>query len=160
MSPYEKIAVWGWFWLAQVLMLITAILGWFVLIMPCLLEAWEPSTIASINADRRQIDRWSWPWLNGLYGNPEDGVSGQTALVWVNATSRGPYMPFAWAPWRAWVWSAWRNSTDSLKYSLALGLRGPIMKPRTLFGRTLTGGWSVENGLSVLVLGFKRTQQQ
>ena len=155
MSRYESIAIWGWFWLAQIIMLLLAIAGWVILLMPCLLEAWEHSAVPSINADRRQIDRWAWPWLNWFYGNPEDGVSGQTALVWLNATKQGPFMPGAWSPLRAWVWSAWRNSTDSLKYILALDLHGPTMKPRTIFGRILTGGWSVENGLPVLVISWK-----
>ena len=142
-----------WFWTAQAIMAVLAVIGWFVLIFPCLLEAWDPSPNPSIN-DGRKIDRWSWRIL-APWDNPEDGVSGQQALVWINPATRGPFMPGGWAPWRAWVWSAWRNSTNALKYTLALGWHGPRMKPRQILGRTLTGGWSVENGVPVLVLSFK-----
>lgn len=170
-----KIIAWTWFAIAQLLMLVMMVLGWFVLILPCLLQAWETSPAPSIN-DGRKIDRWRWRILVWA-DNPEDGISGQTALVWgsgANAGKRVPYMPtpdwlkrftelpsrklYRWIhdAWRAWIWSAWRNSTDQLKYTFALGWRGPQMKPRKILGRTLTGGWSVENRLPVLVLSWKR----
>lgn len=153
MNLYERIAFWTWFWLAQLIMGALTIVGWVALIPACLLRAWEPSPIPSIN-DGRAIDRWRWP-LNAVYGNPEDGVSGSDAIVWINGTTRAPFMPGAYPPWRAWAWSAWRNPTDALKYTLALGVQGPQMQPRKLWGRTLRGGWSVENKRPVLVLSFK-----
>lgn len=143
---------WAWFALAQLLMLALTVAGWILLIPACLLRAWEKSPTPSIN-DGRQIDRWRWRWL-AWADNPEDGVSGQQALVWVNAMARGPFMPGAYPPWRAWVWSAWRNSTDQLKYTFALGLHGPTFA-LPLLGRTLKGGWGVENRLPVLVLSWK-----
>lgn len=153
---------WAWFAIAQLLMLALSVAGWVILILPCLLQAWEPSPAPSIATTpwlppKRPIDRWKWRWLFWA-DNPEDGVSGQSALVWGSGVQAGtlvPFMPNAWAPWRAWVWSAWRNSADQLKYTLALGLRGPAFS-LPLLGRTLKGGWSVENNLPVLVLSWKR----
>lgn len=152
MTTYKTIAAWTWFCLAQLLMLVLTIVGWLLLIPACLLRAWEPSPYPSIN-DGRRIDRWRWP-INAIYGNPEDGVSGRQAMVWLNTSTRGPFMPGAYPPWRAWVWSAWRNSADSLKYSLALWIHGPHMTCRIL-GRTLSAGWSIENLRPVLVLSWK-----
>lgn len=108
---------WLWFAVVQTISLLAMIVGWFLLIPMCLLKAWVP--IASTEAGR-QIDRWACSPLNIVYGNPEDGVSGQCALVW-NATgnARVPFMPNAWVPWRAYVWSGWRNSADNLKYVFA-----------------------------------------
>jgi hypothetical protein len=92
-------------------------LGLVVLIPFCLAQAWEPcmSTENPFGRAPREIDRWKWAPLNRVYGNPEDGVSGAKALVWVNG-ERVPYMPGAWAPWRAYCWQA-RNSADQLKYT-------------------------------------------
>ncbi|HKS75842.1 MAG TPA: hypothetical protein VJQ82_21700 [Terriglobales bacterium] len=154
---------WVWFSVAQLLMLVLSVAGWVILILPCLLQAWEPSPTPSIATtpwlpSNRPIDRWKCIWLNSVYGNPEDGVSGQAAIVWGSGAQAGtlvPFMPNAWAPWRAWVWSAWRNSTDQLKYTLALGLHGPTFAVNVL-GKTLRGGWGVENNLPVLVLSWKR----
>ena len=143
-----KAVAWVWFGIAQLVMAILAVIGWVVLILPCLLEAWEPSPIPSINADHRKIDRWACPWLNWIWGNPEDGVSGLTALVWVSGSARGPYWPGCPnAALRAYTWSAWRNSCDALKYTFAVTWFGT---PSTVIvGRRV--GWSVENGRAVLV---------
>lgn len=147
-GAFVKAVAWTWFAVAQFLMAICAVTGWVVLILPCLLEAWEPSPVPSVNADHRQIDRWAWGCLNPIWGNPEDGVSGLTALVWVSGTARGPYWPECPnAALRAYAWSAGRNSCDALKYSLAVTWFGT---PSVLIaGRRV--GWSVENGRAVLV---------
>lgn len=91
------------------------VLGYFLLILPCLALAWEPceSTINPFGRTPRPISRWIKPWFNTIYGNREDGVSGAEALVWVNG-ERVPYRPNTWPPLRAWLWSAWRNSTNEL----------------------------------------------
>lgn len=101
--------------------------------------------------DKRAIDRWSWRPLNVLYGNPEDGVSGQYALIWVNSVL-SPYMPHASAAWRAYCWSAWRNSCDNLKYIFAWKA-GPFAQ-WTLFGRQQHIGWKLENGYNVPVISL------
>ena len=90
-------------------------IGYFLLIPFCLAQAWEPceSTINPFNRAPRPISKWKWEWLNTIYGNREDGVSGKEALIWVGVV-RLPYRPNTWAPLRAWLWSAWRNSTNEL----------------------------------------------
>ncbi len=139
---------WGWFALAQLIMLLCTVLGWVILPLPCLLHAWEISPVPSIN-DGRKIDRWSWGWLNWVWGNPQDGVSGLTALVWVNGTTQSAYWPNCpSAALRAYAWSAWRNSCDALKYSLAITRLGTPSV--VILGRRI--GWSVENGRPVLVV--------
>ncbi len=143
-----RVLAWGWFTVAQLITLTFMVIGFVVLIIPCLLHAWELSPTPSIN-DGRKIDRWTWSFLNPIWGNPEDGVSGQTALVWINGTTRGPYWPTCPnAALRAYAWSAWRNSCDQLKYRLAVTIFGtPAFK---LGNRTI--GWSKENGKPVLVI--------
>lgn len=113
MSYLTTLCAWTWFALVQLICLIATIVGWILLIPFCLIEAW----IADISSakDGRPIDRWSWKPLNSIYGNREDGVSGQTALIWVNG-SLSFYRPRSWAPARAYLWSAWRNSANGLKY--------------------------------------------
>jgi hypothetical protein len=95
------------------------LLGLVVLVPFCLLQAWEPceSTDNPYGRKPRTISRWSWAPLNAIYGNPEDGVSGGEALIWNSTgTARVPYMPGAWAPWRAYCWSAGRNRADQLTH--------------------------------------------
>lgn len=91
------------------------LVGYGLLIPFCLARAWQPctSTINPFGREPREIDEWKWAWLNRVYGNYEDSVSGAKALIWVNG-ERVLYRPNTWAPLRAWLWSAWRNSTNEL----------------------------------------------
>ena len=142
-----KALAWTWFVLAQLIMLVCMVLGFVILPLPCLLHAWEISGAPSIN-DGRRIDRWKWKWLFWA-NNPEDGVSGLTARVWVNGVTQRAYWPTCpSAALRAYVWSAWRNSCDALKYSLAITHFGTPSV--VIAGRRI--GWSVENGRPVLVI--------
>lgn len=140
---------WIYFALVQLVSLIAMVLGWIVLIPFCLAQAWTLDD-KSIK-DQRPIDRWTWRPLNAVYGNREDGPSGQTALIWVNGVL-SPYMPHAWAPWRAYCWSAWRNSCDNLKYVFAWK-DGPF-KQWTVLGRQQHAGWRLENGFNVPVISL------
>jgi len=103
--------------------------GYVILIGPCLRQDWVPatSTINPFGRAPRPITLWRSAWLNSIYGNREDGVSGAEALIWGSGAQEGkrvPYMPDAnrpkWLPWwlyaalRAWLWSAWRNSANEL----------------------------------------------
>ena len=146
----------GWVWLAivQLITMAFTVAGWVILIPFCLAQAWETSPVKSIGwqTGRGPVDRWKWAPLNWVYGNPEDGVSGQTALIWGSGLMAGKlvgYMPGSWAPWRAYCWSALRNSADNLKYVFQWrGAHPPfISKTFVLFGRTFTytAGWKVEN---------------
>ena len=140
--------VWIRFWLAQLIQLAFYVLGLVLLIVPCILQAWEPSPDPSIK-DQRTIDRWRWPWLRWLgYHNAEDGDSGQTALVWKD----GQPVTYAnpnWPRWSAYKWSALRNSADGWKYRLAFD--GPLITFR-VFAWTVKAGYQLENGRKVPVL--------
>lgn len=141
-------ATFGWLWYieVQLIMAVFMIIGWFLLLPFCLAHAWFPSAWGSIN-DGRTIDQWKLPLIGFFYDNLEDGVSGQQALVWNKAgTVRSPYMPHAPVWWRAYCWSAWRNSCDNLKYVFAWE-HGP---QATIFGHKL--GWWPENDLKVPLL--------
>lgn len=138
---------WVWFAAVQLICLIATIVGWLLLIPFCLAQAWAQDAISI--KDGRIIDRWRWKRLNFIYGNPEDGVSGQTALVWVNG-SLSFYRRPTWAPWRAYLWSGWRNSADNLKYVFAWQ-KGPLVE-FNLFGMEHKLGWQFENGVKVPVL--------
>jgi hypothetical protein len=142
----------GWLF-AQAVMFLVALLGLVVLIPFCLAHSWELKE-RSIK-DNRPIDRWSWLLLDAFYGNPEDGVSGSQALVYGSQ----PYMPTpvwavsspwqktrAWlfASWRAYSWSALRNSADALKYHYARRGVGMVVI-------TLKAGYQQENGYNVPV---------
>jgi len=112
----------------------------------CYLHAWTLSTLDGSNKDGRPIDHWNTSWLRVIYDNPEDGVSGQQALIWNSTgTALMPYLPKASTAWRAYRWSAIRNSADGLKYLFAWK-EGPL-KTFTLFGRTHKIGW--QGGLPV-----------
>lgn len=137
---------WLWYVAVQLIMAFFMVLGWFVLIPFCLAHAWTLSTLVGSIKDGRPVDHWNTEWLRWAYDNPEDGVSGQQALIWLNATTRGLYMPNAPAWWRAYCWSAWRNSTDGLKYFFAWKA-GPFATFK--MGRfTAKFGW--QGGLPVL----------
>jgi hypothetical protein len=102
------------------------VIGYFLLIPFCLMRAWIPvmSTINPYGRKPRLVSEWVRPWLNTVYGNYEDGVSGAEALIWPDPAvdpastplkdGRVLYRPNTWAPLRAWLWSAWRNSTNAL----------------------------------------------
>lgn len=110
------------YYLGQVPQLLLAPVGWVLLSVPCFLRAWGnngattnkvwPAQYDDLN--HRPIDSWNWRWLNSWFGNPEDGVSGETALVWQNG-ALATYNPEG-SRWKAYCWSAWRNSVDGLKY--------------------------------------------
>ena len=142
---------WIWFAIVQLISLAAMAIGWVLLIPLCVAQAWEMSPAPSIKDGVRRIDRWKWRWVGLVFDNLEDGVSGAQALVWVDG-QQVPYMPNAWPPWRAYCWSAWRNSADALKYLFAWDA-GPF-KEWTLFGRPQHVGWQVENGYRVPVLSL------
>lgn len=152
---------WAWFAVVQLVSIAATVLGWAVLIPFCLLQAWTapvclsnkpwPSGMPDLGPARVLIDRWRFKPLNWIYGNPEDGVSGRQAYIWATPSAPALYMPGAWAPWRAYLWSAWRNSADNLKYVFAWK-EGPYWAVQ-IGGRWLQAGWHLQNGVNVPVLG-------
>lgn len=126
-----------WFAAIQLISLVVTVVGWILLIPFCIAQAWVPTMAVS----GRQIDRWKFRPLNWVYGNVEDGVSGQHALIWT-ATGQVPYRPNAHPAVRAYLWSAWRNSADNLKY-LFRWSKGPFLQLH------IKAGWN-SSGLPVI----------
>src|SRR5690348_14985066 len=106
---------WLYFIFVQLVSLICMLIGWFLLIIPCIMKAWEP--VEQIYQPQWAIDQkipkktiqiWTWSWLNPVWGNNEDGV--------VNGLRAGiDYNPNA-SRWLAYCWSAWRNSANNLRF--------------------------------------------
>lgn len=160
--------IWLKFAVIQLAMLAATVAGWFILLPFCIAQAWERDYDSGLTMgcsgyrirwqyisikDGRPIDGWSFFLLNTVYGNPEDGVSGQTALVWNRLGSNQiPYKPTRWAWLDAYLWSAWRNSCDNLKYVFA-DPKGPRVTFEFI-GRTAKIGWQMENGYNVPVFSL------
>jgi len=129
--------------LAQLLSWWATAIGWGLLIYPCWKQLWKADATSTntVVTDRTTVDRWTWDWLNPVWGNPEDGVSGAYAVI-RDATGKevpGGYMPFRDPRWRAYCWSALRNSSDGLKYILEWPT-GPLVV-LTILGRQVRFGW-------------------
>jgi hypothetical protein len=93
-------------------------IGWVLLIYPCARQLWVVDVDSINTQDPRKVSRWAswWRWLNPVYGQPEDGVSGAEAMIRNAHGSLMPYLPASGPRWRAYSWSALRNSTGGLKY--------------------------------------------
>ena len=143
---------WVWYVEVQLIMLLFAGVGLVILWPFCLAHAWRDA-VSPFDKNRR-VDCWSWGPLNWVYGNPEDGVSGKYAIVWSNG-EQVPYTalpvlqlshPSLYVAWRAYAWSALRNSCDNLKYWFHWE-NGPQAEIR---GHKI--GWWPENGYCVPLL--------
>jgi len=141
----------------QLVQLAATVLGLFILAPACIAQAWEYGG-TSIK-DKRGIDSWRWP-LNAVYGNPEDGVSGQYARIWSDGMPRtlARYMPGAGPRWRAYCWSALRNSCNQLKYRFAWAAGPLCTRLVSIFGLKLQlkYGWQPENGYNVPVISISK----
>lgn len=125
--------------------------GWVVLVYPCLFHRWRMQGVVSVK-DGRPIDSWISGFLQWCAGNVEDSASGSQALVHDATGALVAYMPAPawvasrpWALWlweslRAYLWSAWRNSADGLKYALAWP-DAPELAVRKLGRYTVKVGW-------------------
>jgi hypothetical protein len=106
------------------------LLGFIILPWFCLAQAWRitTSTINPYDRPARSIDEWSWKPLNKWYGNYEDGVSGEFALIWPAEgyvglkypDGRVVYMPGRNPIWRAMCWSVGRNRANAVERYLGL----------------------------------------
>lgn len=103
-------------WQKAVEAVIAPAIGAVILIPACYTHAWVETQSTEGPYPVHTIDKWSWDWLNAWYANPEDGVSGRYAMVWVNGV-RVHYMADCKYPaWRAYCWNM-RNTADQLKYT-------------------------------------------
>lgn len=103
-----------------------ATVGGLVVLIPfCYFHCWRDCDSSAGPYPAHKIDEWyvkNWPklsaWLNSWAGNREDGVSAIYALIWGEQLpyigTRVPYLPNAKPGYRAWAWSAWRNSANEL----------------------------------------------
>lgn len=144
---------WVYFVAIQLIHLVFFVIGLVVLAPFCVMESWWVSDKPSIKDHARGVDEWRWNPLNFIYGNPEDGVSGQFALL----SDGSRYMPGANPAWRAYCWSALRNSVDGLKYVFTIPGEGPLVHWSfwKLHGKL---GWQCENGYNVAVMNLKVTK--
>lgn len=151
----------------QLVNIVAMLIGLVLLIPMCLFHLWTKPKYPSNNPTKGLHDLWILP-INFVSGNPEEGVSGKQALIWddSNPPKQVPYMPgnpnwgkvrtWLYDAWRAYCWSALRNSTDNLKYVFA----NPKGKMESVtwkaFGKTLTFsmGWKPENGKVVPVISI------
>jgi hypothetical protein len=98
-------------WLGMIALdLVLTLIGFFL----CAIASSAP--VKDADGITRMHWRWwcMWPW-----DNEEDGVDGCPILAdgklknpnWIAAT-------FGWSTWRRrWVWSAWRNSVNNLRFT-------------------------------------------
>jgi hypothetical protein len=143
---------WAWFVVVQLIMLCAALVG-ALLVLPiaCGDRAWTTCNkrggwYTSVK-DGRPIDQWSWRWMNPIWGNPEDGVSGARALVWnATGTAQVPFNIMA-TPWRAYCWNL-QNSANQLSYTFGWK-NGPYYS-----GKRFHAGWKNYYGRSRVVLGI------
>lgn len=129
---------WLYFWSGQVVCFYLMVLGWVLLIPFALAHAWKPMS-SPLAYGRAQIERWSSTLIDRVYGNYEDGV---VPPDW--------YLP-SWPLWlRVYLWTAWRNSTDNLKYVFHFS-GGPFWR-KTFGNYYAQAGWN-GRGLPVLSAG-------
>lgn len=90
---------------------------------------------------RTHVDTWGWKWMQPVYGNPEDGVTGFCAY---GPSWTGAYNPTR-SRWLAFVWSALRNWANGFGYlTWRWTSTAPLLvKAYSLFGqqRQLKIGW-------------------
>ena len=125
----------------QLVMFIAAVVGVVLLLPFCLFKQFKVGTsIRTLHA----IDLWKYDWLNTVYGNPEDGVTGSQMGYKLNYP--------LWL--RAYLWSAWRNSADELKYYFAAPAADYRTGTYSVFGRPQRWlvGYKDEDGYNVPVL--------
>ena len=151
MSQSKLIQALGWiyFILVQIVACVATVIGWFLLIYPCMRQAWVPMMQIYVpdwqkkaNIPRKRIFIWDQSWLNPVWGNNEDGVVG-------GLTNGVPYNPECSA-FKAYLWCAWRNSANNLRF-IFQWIGGPFYEV-TWKGWYFHCGW-YPNGFPVLSAG-------
>jgi len=100
----------GWlYWIVwQALAVVLMVVGWFLLLPLALCGAWHDRPGLSKHYPGRTVKAWRGGWLTLPWDNEEDGVTG---AAWYSA--KHP----TWPLWmRAYLWSAWRNSANNLRF--------------------------------------------
>lgn len=127
------------FWALQTVSLAATIVGWFLLLPLSAFKLWH--TAPSLHFPR-SVTVWNGGYLTWIWGNEEDGVL---------PDARNNYM--TWAPdWlRAYVWSAWRNSANNLRF-VCTHVGGPWLQVRR-WGWYFQAGFRPDTGWPVLSAG-------
>ena len=123
----------AWF---QVRSLAATIVGWFLLAPLAAFKQWRWQ-LAYPSLKHDQIAVWRWSWVDGIWGNAEDGVTGDNFYAARFKSQR----------LCAYLWSAWRNSANNMRWSNSV-VGGPfvrITKGRWIFqfGYRPDNGWPV-----------------
>jgi hypothetical protein len=106
---------WAWFVVVELICFIAMVVGWFLLIPFAAGRRWYWR--CSEHYPLRIIAVWNWNWVDKVWGNSEDGVTGAEFYVKRIGNER----------WRAYCWSAWRNSSNNLRWVFAWP-GGPYVK--------------------------------
>jgi hypothetical protein len=85
----RHLPAWIWFVVVQLISLIAMAIGWALLIPFCIAQAWAQDAISI--KDGRIVDTWDLSLIQAIYGNREDGVSGQQAIVFTTGVA-GPWV--------------------------------------------------------------------
>lgn len=136
---------WLYFAFVQLSSLVAMVIGWFILIIPCALGAWKPVDrvycpmwMEQQGLPKGTIYIWKLNWMNAVWGNDEDGVTGP---LWYNDPI---------SKWRAYLWSAWRNSANNLRFVFR-NFNGPFYR-KQIGNWYFQAGW-YPNGFPVLSAG-------
>ena len=134
---------WIYFAFVQLVCGIAMVIGWVLLLPWCAMKLWVVKASPYFNKD---VTAWSAQWMQAVYGNWEDGVTGV-------GTSKGPYLTTAPDWWRAYMWCAWRNSCNNLRFAFRwYGKDGaPFFYWQNKAGTWhFKCGWFYDNGFPVL----------
>lgn len=112
--------------------------GWVILLPMAAFKLWHVSE--SLHYPGRMITAWNCRWIDMVWGNAEDGVTGAPFYMKRIPNER----------WRAYMWSAWRNSTNNMRWGGTLK-GGPFFRhvgKKWIF----QAGYRPDNGWPVLRL--------
>lgn len=120
----------GWlYWLLyQLTSLVLTVLGWPLIAVLAALRLWTDKAVYW-DFKRRIVWAWRGGWLTYVWSNDEDGICPNQVIT----------------PWRAWLWSAWRNPANNLRFALP-GAYYVIQPSEKVSVRLLAAGYVVTCG--------------
>ena len=118
---------WLWFIVVQLIAFALMVIGWVLLVPLCAFRVWT-----LVNG------KYHFPVVFAPWDNREDGVM----PLWYNPQR---------TRWRAYLWAAWRNSVNNLRY-VFMWKGGPFYQWRG-GGYYFQAGWRPDNGWPVLSAG-------
>jgi hypothetical protein len=112
---------WAWFVAVQLICFLAMVVGWFLLLPLALCGAyfyatWTEDFRRKYHPRVDSISKWNWYWVDRVWGNWENGIDPGTQLV---IEGKDVYMPGAPPWWRIYMWTAWRNSSNNLRWVFA-----------------------------------------